>query len=408
MIFYGFLASFPNDLNSYNKFHLPTKWTGSYMESIINQALNKHEKDEREKPRGKTLDDVDKEKIEEAPEDEELRNLLETLEVKIRIFGCGGGGCNTLDRLTQEGISGAELIACNTDAKHLLHTHAQKKVLIGKNTTRGLGAGARPEIGEESARESKEDLKKHMEGADIVFITAGMGGGTGTGVAPVVAELAKEEEALVMGIVTLPFEGEGKERMKNAKKGLSKLERYCDTTVIIPNDKLLELVPNLSLNAAFKVADEILMESIKGMTEIITKPGLVNLDYNDVRTIMDDGGVAMIGIGDSDDPNNRVDDAVNQAIGSPLLGEIDLSDANGALIRVTGGPDMTVTEAERAADLVNEKISGDARIIWGCNVEEDLKNTMKILLVITNVHSESDQLAHKSMLGSGDGIDMVN
>ncbi|MGM0404609.1 MAG: cell division protein FtsZ [Thermoplasmatota archaeon] len=381
------------------------------MESIINQALNKHEKDEkfeREKPRGKTIDDVDEETIEEAPEDEELRNLLETLEVKIRIFGCGGGGCNTLDRLTEEGISGAELIACNTDAKHLLHTHAQKKVLIGKNTTRGLGAGARPEIGEKSARESKEELKKHMEGADIVFITAGMGGGTGTGVAPVVAELAKEEEALVMGVVTLPFEGEGRERMKNAKKGLSKLERYCDTTVIIPNDKLLELVPNLSLNAAFKVADEILMESIKGMTEIITKPGLVNLDYNDVRTIMDDGGVAMIGIGDSDDPNNRVDDAVNQAIGSPLLGEIDLSDANGALIRVTGGPDMTVTEAERAADLVNEKISGDARIIWGCNVEEDLKNTMKILLVITNVHSESDQLAHESMISSGDGIDMVD
>lgn len=381
------------------------------MESIVNQALNRHEKDEKsekKKPRGKTIEEVDKEKIEGAPEDEELRDLLETLEVKIRIFGCGGGGCNTLDRLTEEGITGAELIACNTDAKHLLHTHAQKKVLIGKNTTRGLGAGARPEIGEDSARESKEELKKHIEGADIVFITAGMGGGTGTGTAPVVAELAKEEEALVMGIVTLPFEGEGKERMKNAKKGLQKLERYCDTTVIIPNDKLLELVPNLSLNAAFKVADEILMESIKGMTEIITKPGLVNLDYNDVRTIMDDGGVAMIGIGDSDDPNNRVDDAVNQAIGSPLLGEIDLSEATGALIRVTGGPDMTVTEAERAADLVNEKISGEARIIWGCNVEEELKNTMKILLVITNVHSESDQLAHKSMISSGDGIDMVD
>ncbi|MFO7792507.1 MAG: cell division protein FtsZ [Candidatus Saliniplasma sp.] len=378
------------------------------MESIVNQALNKHEKEEKEKPRGKTVDDVDEEELEEAPEDEELRDLLETLEVNIKIFGCGGGGCNTLDRLTEEGITGAELVACNTDAKHLLHTHAQKKILIGKNTTRGLGAGARPEIGEESARESKDELEKHIEGADIVFITAGMGGGTGTGTIPVVAEIAKEEEALVMGVVTLPFEGEGRERMKNAKKGLTRLERFCDTTVIIPNDKLLELVPNLSLNAAFKVADEILMESIKGMTEIITKPGLVNLDYNDVRTIMDDGGVAMIGIGESDDPNNRVDDAVNQAIGSPLLGEMDLSEANGALIRVTGGPDMTVTEAERAADLVNEKISGDARIIWGCNVEEELKNTMKILLVITNVHSESDQLAHKSMFSSGEGIDIVD
>jgi len=379
------------------------------MESIVNQALNKHEKDEekdKEKPRGKTVDDV--EDIETAPEDEELRNLVDQLEVQIKIFGCGGGGCNTLDRISEEGITGADLIACNTDAKHLLHTHAQKKVLIGKSTTRGLGAGARPEIGEESARESKDELEKYIKGSDIVYITAGMGGGTGTGVAPVIAEMAKEEEALVMGIVTLPFEGEGRERMKNAKRGLLKMERYCDTTVIIPNDKLLELVPNLSLNAAFKVADEILMESIKGMTEIITKPGLVNLDYNDLRTIMDDGGVAMIGIGDSKDPNNRVDDAVEQAISSPLLGDIDVSEANGALIRVTGGPDMTVTEAERAAELVNQKISGEARIIWGCNVNEELKNEIKILLVITNVQAESDEEAHKSMKFTKEGIDMVD
>ena len=379
------------------------------MESIVNQALNKHENDEekdKEKPRGKTVDDV--EDIETAPEDEELRNLVDQLEVQIKIFGCGGGGCNTLDRISEEGITGADLIACNTDAKHLLHTHAQKKVLIGKSTTRGLGAGARPEIGEESARESKDELEKYIKGSDIVYITAGMGGGTGTGVAPVIAEMAKEEEALVMGIVTLPFEGEGRERMKNAKRGLLKMERYCDTTVIIPNDKLLELVPNLSLNAAFKVADEILMESIKGMTEIITKPGLVNLDYNDLRTIMDDGGVAMIGIGDSKDPNNRVDDAVEQAINSPLLGDIDVSEANGALIRVTGGPDMTVTEAERAAELVNQKISGEARIIWGCNVNEELKNEIKILLVITNVQAESDEEAHKSMKFTKEGIDMVD
>ncbi len=379
------------------------------MESIVNQALNKHEKDEekdKEKPRGKTVEDV--EDIEKAPEDEELRNLVDQLEVQIKIFGCGGGGCNTLDRISEEVITGADLIACNTDAKHLLHTHAQKKVLIGKNTTRGLGAGARPEIGEESARESKDELERYIKGSDIVYITAGMGGGTGTGVAPVIAEMAKEEEALVMGIVTLPFEGEGRERMKNAKRGLLKMERFCDTTVIIPNDKLLELVPNLSLNAAFKVADEILMESIKGMTEIITKPGLVNLDYNDLRTIMDDGGVAMIGIGDSKDPNNRVDDAVEQAISSPLLGDIDVSDANGALIRVTGGPDMTVTEAERAAELVNQKISGEARIIWGCNVIEDLKNEIKILLVITNVQAESDEEAHESMKFTKEGIDMVD
>ncbi len=382
------------------------------MESIVNDALNRHEEEKEtgtEKPRGKTVDEVDEEELQGAPEDEELRQLLETLEVKIRIFGCGGGGSNTIDRLTQEGITGAELIALNTDAKHLLHTHAQKKVLLGKKKTRGLGAGARPEIGEESALEAKQEIKPYVEGSDIVFITAGMGGGTGTGSAPIIGEMAKNEGALVMGIVTLPFQAEGRERMKNAKRGLMKLERFCDTTVVVPNDKLLELVPNLPLDAAFKVADEVLMESIKGITEIITKPGLVNLDYNDVRTIMDEGGLAMIGIGESDDPNQRVDEAVEQAIGSPLLGNVDLSDSKGALIRVTGGHDMTVSEAERAADLVNEKISPEARIIWGCNVEKDMKNTMKILLVITNVHSDSEKLADSVFSNSTKGgVDLVN
>lgn len=382
------------------------------MESIVNDALNRHKKEKEtgmEKPRGKTIDEIDEEGPQGAPEDEELRQLLETLEVKIRIFGCGGGGSNTIDRLTQEGITGAELVACNTDAKHLLHTHAQKKILLGRKKTRGLGAGARPEIGEESALEAKQEIKPHVEGSDIVFITAGMGGGTGTGSAPIIGEMAKNEGALVMGIVTLPFQAEGRERMKNAKRGLMKLERFCDTTVVVPNDKLLELVPNLPLDAAFKVADEVLMESIKGITEIITKPGLVNLDYNDVRTIMDEGGLAMIGIGESDDPNQRVDEAVEQAIGSPLLGNVDLSDSKGALIRVTGGHDMTVSEAERAADLVNSKISPDARIIWGCNVEEDMKNTMKILLVITNVHSDSEKLADSVFSSSTEaGIDLVN
>ncbi len=383
------------------------KWMGCSMESIVNDALNRHEKGE-EKPKGKTLDDVDDEELEQAPEDEELRNLVDQLQVKIKIFGCGGGGSNTLDRLTQEGLSGAELIALNTDAKHLLHTHAQKKVLIGKSITRGLGAGARPETGEKCARNSKADLEQHIDGSDIVFITAGMGGGTGTGSAPVVAEMANQEDALVMGIVTLPFEAEGKERMRNAKRGLSKLERHCHTTVVIPNDRLLELVPDLPLNAAFKVADEILMESIKGMTEIITKPGLVNIDYNDMRTIMDDGELAMVGIGESEDPNNRVEDAVDQALGSPLLGNVDTSESKGALIRVMGGPDMTVSEAEKAANMVNEQISKDARIIWGCNVDEDMGNKLKILLVITNVHSDSDHFADQVIGSSASGgIDMV-
>ncbi len=372
------------------------------MESIVSDALERHDESAEEKPRGKTVEDVEEEEIDEAPEDEELRDLVDQLEVKIKIFGAGGGGSNTLDRLTQEGLSGGELIALNTDAKHLLHTHAQKKVLLGKEITNGLGAGAKPEVGEKCARSSKNELKEHIGGSDIIFLTAGMGGGTGTGAAPVVAEQAKEEGALVMGVVTLPFEAEGEERMRNAKRGLSKLEKHCHTTVVIPNDRLLELVPDLPLNAAFKVADEILMESIKGMTEIITKPGLVNIDYNDMRTIMDNGELAMIGIGESEDPNNRVEEAVEQALGSPLLGDIDTSESQGALIRVMGGPDMTVEEAEKAADMVNEKISKDARIIWGCNVDEDMGNKLKIMLVVTNVHTESEDFADQ-MIGSADG-----
>jgi len=370
---------------------------GFYMESIVNKAVKKHDEGE-EKPK------IDEET---APEDEELRDLVDQLEVQIKIFGAGGGGSNTIDRLTQEGLSGGELIALNTDAKHLLHTHAQKKILLGKDITDGLGAGARPEVGEKCARNSSDEIKKHVEGSDIVFLTAGMGGGTGTGVAPVIAEEAKEEGALVMGVVTLPFQAEGEERMRNAKRGLSKMEKNCHTTVVIPNDRLLDLVPDLPLNAAFKVADEILMESIKGMTEIITKPGLVNIDYNDMRTIMDNGELAMIGIGESDAPNNKVEEAVEEALGSPLLGDIDTSGSKGAMIRVMGGPGMTVQEAERAAEMVNERISKDARIIWGCSVDEDMGNKIKILLVVTNVHTESKEFADQ-VVGSSDGdIDKI-
>ncbi len=367
------------------------------MESIVNKAVKKHDEG-KEKPK------IDEET---APEDEELRDLVDQLEVQIKIFGAGGGGSNTIDRLTQEGLSGGELIALNTDAKHLLHTHAQKKILLGKDITDGLGAGARPEVGEKCARNSIDEIEKHVKGSDIIFLTAGMGGGTGTGVAPVIAEKGEEEGALVMGVVTLPFEAEGEERMRNAKRGLYKMEKNCHTTVVIPNDRLLDLVPDLPLNAAFKVADEILMESIKGMTEIITKPGLVNIDYNDMRTIMDNGELAMIGIGESDAPNNKVEEAVEEALGSPLLGDIDTSESKGAMIRVMGGPSMTVEEAERAASMVNERISKDARIIWGCSVDEDMGNKIKILLVVTNVHTESEEFADQ-VVGSSDGnIDKI-
>src|SRR5881296_2835196 len=236
---------------------------------------------------------------------------------------------------------------------------------------------------------AEEEIRDFLRGAHVVFITAGMGGGTGTGSAQYVARVAKEEGALTMGVVTMPFKSEGRIRMENAEAGLDKLRKFSDTTIVIYNDKLLELVPRLPINAAFKVADEILMQSIKGMTEIITKPGLVNLDYADLMTIMKGGGVAMIGIGESEEERDRIDYAINEALESPLLGEVDLNQARFSLVRVVGGPDLTLSEAENAAEIVCQKINPQARIIWGCSVEDDLQNTVRVLLVITGVKSKS-------------------
>jgi cell division protein FtsZ len=346
------------------------------MKSLIDDALEMHEASK------------DTKAPMEAPDDAELAKIVETLRVNIAIVGCGGGGTNTINRLGQEGVFGAELVAANTDAKHLLHVHSPHKVLLGRNTTKGLGAGALPEIGERAAQESEQELKDFVTGNNIVFVTAGMGGGTGTGSAPVVARLAKEAGALVVGIVTMPFKAEGNLRMENAIRGLERLKVNCDTTAVIMNDRLLDMVPKLPLDAAFRVADEVLMESIKGLTEIMTKPGLVNLDFNDVMTIMKNGGVAMIGMGEADNKTSRkdrVDAAVDQALESPLLGDIDLSTARGALIRIVGGPDMTVSEAEKAAELVNDRINPNARIIWGCSVDPESEGLLRVMVVLTGV-----------------------
>jgi cell division protein FtsZ len=322
--------------------------------------------------------------------DEELLRIAAQLDVCIKIIGCGGGGCNTINRCVDAGISGAQLCAINTDAKHLLTIRAPKKILIGKSKTRGLGAGARPEVGEESARENDSEIRDFLNGANIVFVTAGMGGGTGTGSAHYVAGIAKEQiRALTLGIVTLPFKAEGTVRMENALSGLNKLRQVCDTTIVVPNDKLLELVPKLPVDAAFKVADEVLMQTIKGLTEIITKPGLVNLDYADIQTVMNEGGVAFVGIGEANnDADNRVKAAVHEALTSPMLGEVDLRQAKGALIRVVGGPDMTVGEAQMAAEIVTQSVSDRARIIWGCSIDPELEGTIKILLIVTGAKSK--------------------
>lgn len=342
-----------------------------------------------------------------AEEDEELRQLVDSLSVSIKIMGCGGGGCNTISRLSESGIVGAQLSALNTDANHLLHIRAPKKLLLGKEITRGLGAGAIPEVGERAARESMAEIRALLQGANIVFVTAGLGGGTGTGAAHIIARTAKDLGALVMGVVTMPFAAEGPIRRENAERGLERLRRHCDTTAVVENDRLLELVPDLPLKAAFKVADEILTQSIKGMTEIVTKPGLVNIDYSDLLTIIEEGGVAMIGIGEARGEVDRVDLAVEEALQSPLLGEVDVSQVSGVLIRVVGGPDLTVEEAERAAELVGAQTNPMARIIWGCSVDPELEKEVRVLVVLTGVQGENLLGKDTNHVLEGIGIDVV-
>ena len=317
--------------------------------------------------------------------DEELEDLLSKQKATIKVVGAGGGGNNTINRMTEVGIVGAETIAVNTDAQDLLYTTADKKVLLGKEISKGLGAGSIPKIGEEAARESEHEIKQHLQGADMVFITCGLGGGTGTGGAPIIADIAKKLGALTVAVVTLPFAMEGHRRYENAVMGLEKLEKSVDTLIVIPNDKLLELAPDLPLHTAFKVADEILTNSVKGVAELVTRAGLVILDFADIRAVMGNGGVALIGVGESD-TDNRAVESVEKAIQNPLL-DVDISGANGALINVAGGPDMTLDEARKVVETVSLKLDEDARLIWGALISDDLEGTIRTLLIVTGVKS---------------------
>ena len=317
--------------------------------------------------------------------DEELRKILESRKAEIKVVGVGGAGGNTISRLMQVGIVGAETIAVNTDAQDLLYTDADHKVLIGKDITGGLGAGAEPKVGSEAAKESKEEIKKALEGADMVFVNCGLGGGTGTGSSPIVADIAKKLGALTVGIVTLPFEMEGKNRTKNAQEGLENLESMVDTLIVIPNDKLLEIVPDVSITTAFKVADEILVNAVKGIAELITKPGLVNLDFADIRAVMGSGGLAMIGMGESD-TENRAMEAVEKALNNPLL-DVDIEGAAGALVNVFGGADVTIRECQEIVEGVSAKINPEAKIIWGAQIIKELGDTIRAMLIVTGVKS---------------------
>ncbi len=345
--------------------------------------------------------------LEDEQTDVELEDVLSRLQTKIKIIGCGGGGCNTINRILEEGISGAELYAANSDAQHLRYIRSPHKLLLGRRVTKGLGAGALPQIGEEAAREAEDELRAALTSADLIFITCGMGGGTGTGSAPVVAKIAKDLGSLTVAVVTLPFRGEGKLRMENAEYGLEKLRENVDTVIAIPNDKLLDLVPRLSLNAAFKVADDILMRAIKGITELVTKPGLVNLDFNDLKTIMKGGGVAMIGLGESQAAgDDRALEAIEAAINSPLL-EVDISSATGVLINVVGGDDMSVGEAERVAEEVQRRVSPNARIIWGATVDPNFEHNLRVMLVATGVRSTQITGRREAVPREQYGLDLV-
>ena len=359
------------------------------VEDVVNNENKKKKRNNAKSSNRKNdvlKDSLTRQSIGRGVKNEELEEILAGLTTTIRVVGCGGAGTNTIVRCAEAGITGGELIAVNTDAQHLLLADVPNKVLIGRHLTHGLGAGSLPQIGEEAAKESEQDIRSSIERSDMVFVACGLGGGTGTGAAPVVARIAKEVGALTIGVVTLPFSVEGLIRMDNAETGLKRLREICDTVIVIPNDKLLDIVPNLALNAAFKVADEVLMRSIKGITEMITMPGLVNLDFADLKTVMKRGGVAMIGLGEAEGENKAIN-AVVEALNSPLL-EVDISEATGALVNVTGGEDMTISEAERVVEEIYSRVDPNARIIWGTTIDPELKKNIRAMLVITGVKSK--------------------
>lgn len=303
---------------------------------------------------------------------------------RIVVAGVGGAGNNTVTRLMENGVVGAECVAINTDALHLSVSKAHRKILIGEKLTRGLGVGGDPKLGRAAIEESRKRIEDLFTGADIAFITAGLGGGTGTGAAPVVAEIARRKGALTVGVVTTPFRIE-RGRMEHAAFALTEMRRQCDTVVVIDNNKLMQLVPQLPINEAFRVADQVLANMIKGIAETISAPSLINLDFADFKTIVRKGGVAIVGVGESDAPN-RAEEAVRNALRTPLL-DVDYMGAKGALIHVSGDNQMTIEEANRVGEIVAEMMDDDALVIWGARVNPELNGLLKVTLVMTGVNS---------------------
>ncbi len=319
--------------------------------------------------------------LQSAPAEDDFAHMSQA---NIKVIGVGGAGNNMVGWLYKKGIKGAEIIATNTDHQHLQITGADKKFLIGRDCTRGLGCGGFPNKGAEAAQESLMALKEALKSADMVFVCAGMGGGTGTGAAPVVAQVAKDTGSIVIGTVTMPFNIE-RARCDKAEFGLQQLRQVSDTVIVIDNNRLVQIAGNLPIQQAFAVANELVATMIKGIVETIAVPSLVNLDYADVKAIMSNGGVAAIGVGSSD-TNSRVEEAVKGALSNPLL-DINYEGATGALIHVTGGPDMTLDEVSRIGELVTESLDDDANVIWGARVTDEMKGKLTVMTIITGVNS---------------------
>ena len=315
--------------------------------------------------------------------EDELQNF-QVQQAHIVVVGTGGGGCNTASRLKELNIAGASVVAMNTDAKHLAITKADKKILLGRELTRGLGAGGFPDVGKKAAEESKNDIRAALQDCDLLFLTCGLGGGTGTGSAPVIAYLAKEMGAIVIAAVTIPFKIEGA-RIVKAEEGLQKLREVCDTVIVVENQKLVELAGNKPLKDAFAVADGLIATMIKGITETISQPSLVNLDYADVRTIMRSGGVATIGVGESD-AQHRARDAVTKALSHPLL-DVDYSGATGAMIQIIGGEDMRLDEINEIGQEVSQHMDPSALVMWGARILPEYQGRIQVITIITGVKS---------------------
>ncbi len=342
------------------------------------------------------MDSIVNAAIQHGKLEERLFNEFETERLKIVVMGTGGGGNNTVNRLSHIGVEGAELLAANTDRQDLQKIdNSITKILMGAKLMRGLGAGGFPELGEKAAEASRHELSDLLSGTHLMFLCAGMGGGTGTGSAPIIADVAKEQGAITVGIVTFPFELE-RTRLEIARRGIDRLRKVCDTVIVIDNNKLVQYVPNLPIDKAFSVADEVVARAVKGITETIMEPSLINLDFADIKAVMGSGEVAVISVGDGEGPD-KIEKAAEKTLKQPLL-EVDYKDASGCLIHITGGEDLTLGQANSVGELITRELCPSAKVTWGARVTPRLHDKIEVIAIVTGVKSP-----HLFSSGSGTG-----